>query len=281
MSKMKKGHQFLFGVLQSVGGSLVTSTATAIWQQVHRGSVDWLPITALFIITCLVFFGVIKLGQRQVPNIPIPTPPSETHYRLKIHSAEYGAGKSVGQVDHYLRARATDVLYARVNADLFGGYDPASGLPKQLSVVYSFDGGKERTAVRNEHDLIVLPEDPEGPAALFSPLQIEAFQLAKDIHKFLGDFEPKPPQFEHDWPERKRLERITERGRWAEKLMNGYRLRFEKRDKEIELKFGELGIKAHALSEQPRKIEERIKRWEEELVAMAHRMDGVNLSVGA
>ena len=133
---MKKGHQFLFGFLQSVGGSLVTSTATAIWQQVTVAQWIGCLSTALFIITCLVFFGVIKLGQQQVPNIPIPRRPLDSSTDSKIHSAEYPRGKSVGQVDHYLRARATDVLYARVNADLFGGYDPASGLPKQLSVVY-------------------------------------------------------------------------------------------------------------------------------------------------
>lgn len=56
MAESRHGHQFLLGVLQSVGGSLVTTIGSAIWQHVKHGSVDWLAICGLFILTAAVFF---------------------------------------------------------------------------------------------------------------------------------------------------------------------------------------------------------------------------------
>jgi hypothetical protein len=119
---------------------------------------------------------------------------------------------------------------------------------------------------------------PDPCVGLFAPLQIEAFQLAKDICKYRKEFEPKP-SFDNWKTEKEKLEKLEKRIDWAQRLMNGYQLRFEKRDKEIELKFGERGIRV-PMSSEPIKPEDKIALWVEELVALAHKIDGIQLSVG-
>jgi hypothetical protein len=112
---------------------------------------------------------------------------------------------------------------------------------------------------------------------MFSPLQIEAIELSRDILEYLKDFGLKPPTLNPGTPENRA--RICERAQWLERLMAGYQLRFEQRDKDISLKFQEKGMRTNVASE-PRFMEDKYHQWAEELIALAYKIDGINLSVG-
>jgi hypothetical protein len=96
--------------------------------------------------------------ERRSPEISFQ---EQKNSRLKIIEARYGVegGPDPEVYEEYLKPRIHgDALVGWVGADLFGGYQPVTGLPKRLRVRYSFDG-KEATVERPEQAMIVLPED--------------------------------------------------------------------------------------------------------------------------
>lgn len=159
----RNSQEFLSGVLQSVGGSIVLGIVGAIWEKLKHGSVDWLAIGGLFIAACVVFFVLFYFFRRSPAQHKEPSKPQSDLQpsRLKIIWAHFGAaeGPSRPVGEEYLQPRICgDSLVGWVGSDLFGPLDPAIGLAKRLTVRYSFDG-EEATVVRQEHELLVLPED--------------------------------------------------------------------------------------------------------------------------
>lgn len=121
---------------------------------------------------------------------------------------------------------------------------------------------------------VMLPPTTEW----FSPLQVEALQLSRDIRAYLNECGEKPGLLKPGSSEN--LARIDERMKWSMRLEAGYKLRFETRDKEIDLKFSEKGISVRTSANPPRYINERYYEWAEELVALAYKVEGIALSVG-
>jgi hypothetical protein len=135
---------------------------------------------------------------------------------------------------------------------------------------------RESTAENNR--LVDLGKKVER---LFDPLQLEAFELAKEMREFVTQAEP-IPVLDANGPEQEKLKQINLRGEWREKLRNGYRLRFRERQEKLFQKFGTRGVRAEgataaSLPGRP-PIEKQIP-WEAAvLAAMAHRLDGVMLA---
>ena len=61
--------------------------------------------------------------------------------------------------------------------------------------------------------------------AVFSPLQMEAFCMAKDLLKFLSDFEPMPPLIGPGNTDRDKITNRDQRSRWRERFNSGFALR--------------------------------------------------------
>jgi hypothetical protein len=162
----KNGKNFLSGVLQSIGGSLVLSIFGAIWDKMKHGSVDWLGIAVLFILACIVLFTLFYFFRRS-DSLPRqetlqPLSPQPQSSRLKIIEARYGVdgGPDPEVAEEYLKPRIHgDSFVGFVGADLFYGYQPViNRTDRRLKVRYSFDG-KEAAVERPDHAMLVLPED--------------------------------------------------------------------------------------------------------------------------
>lgn len=81
---------------------------------------------------------------------------------LVIHSAVYGTGSDADlDVTNTLRQAERDALVIDVENKTFGSDDPAYGIPKQLTVEYSYGNHVRKTIVWPEHSRLILPEDPE------------------------------------------------------------------------------------------------------------------------
>jgi hypothetical protein len=82
--------------------------------------------------------------------------------KLVIHSAVYGTGSEADvDVTDILRNSDRDALVVDVENKSFGSDDPAYGIPKQLTVEYSYGNHVRKTIVWPEHSRLILPEDPE------------------------------------------------------------------------------------------------------------------------
>jgi hypothetical protein len=111
---------------------------------------------------CVIVGAILNFARRGKKHKERPLEPSpDRPSRLRIISSYYGVegGRDEEVTETYLRPRIRgDALVAWVGADLFGAYQPVFGL-KRLKVHYSFEG-KDATIVREENQLLVLPEDP-------------------------------------------------------------------------------------------------------------------------
>jgi hypothetical protein len=81
--------------------------------------------------------------------------------RLRILDARYGVGNfSDCDVTEFLQGLQRDGIQVHVGNNLIPGKpDPAPGIKKQLTVVYSFAGGPSKTCVRKEDSSLFLPVD--------------------------------------------------------------------------------------------------------------------------
>jgi hypothetical protein len=90
--------------------------------------------------------------------------------------------------------------------------------------------------------LPALPSVPKSQAVedLFSSLQIEAFQLAKNLRSFLKEIGPHPEITKANGElDHRAAVKYTE---WSAKLINGYRGRFASKVELIMTNFGDLGV---------------------------------------
>jgi hypothetical protein len=178
----------------------------------------------------LMLFATVLIAKSYFsrhPESPAEPPPSSGDSpvslkpaKLKIISANYGVeGKADPDVSPTLQSRIGDALAVWVENDL-AGHDPVHGVPKRLKVSYSFEGSQPRMITREEHELLVLPEPPlrvgmddrtsiefrdqwaktkhlqayelgMEVSELFTPLQLEAFGIARDLRE-LALSKPRP-----------------------------------------------------------------------------------------
>lgn len=83
---------------------------------------------------------------------------------------------------------------------------------------------------------------------MFTPLQLEAFQLARDLRSFLREIGPRPTIDASTFPSTTNglaqsiVARFNLQSPWLQKLTSGYELKFAQRVKTVRLKFGECGL---------------------------------------
>jgi len=176
------------------------------------------------------------------------------------------------------RVRGAFEKSGQVEVSTYALRDPFKGETKRLWVTYSITKTVE---VPEEHPtprLLTLASlettqqqeiEKSELEKLFSPLQIEAFQLAKDMREFLASL-PAPSSTE-------------DRIQWRKNLRYGYELKFPDRQKNLLLRLGENGVRQPQFP--PKQIEIRLEeriRWEAALfTVMAHRLEGTRLKVEA
>ncbi|HZL50548.1 MAG TPA: hypothetical protein VFC37_06320 [Terracidiphilus sp.] len=147
--------------------------AMTIIQSTHPewfGNHPWiLPVSLLLIFAGLLFWltqigwiqRILGLSKVETSHVDLPNAKPQMESRLKIISSYYGVegGPDEEVTEKYLKPRmAGDSLVGWVGADLFGPFQPVTGLLKRLKVRYSFNG-KEATVTRPEHAILILPED--------------------------------------------------------------------------------------------------------------------------
>jgi len=225
-------------------GTGLALMATAFGAQVS-GWTHWITIgvgygigiVLILIATVLITKSYFSRESEHPSIAPTPSAPTSPS-RLKIISAFYGVetGPDKDVAEEYLRPKILGhSLVGWVGSDFFGPLDPAIGKHKRLKVRYSFDG-EEATVVRQEHELLVLPEDTflraqleacrtdlsqsqeadrqraedlresanrnleyRAKLAVFSALQWDALQLADDLAEFLKELGPAPaPKYSYE-----------------------------------------------------------------------------------
>lgn len=203
---------------------------------------------------------LVRQGEEKL-KLAAQKPPS----KLVIHSANYaavnGKGKTCDVTKFMRQIIVGDCLVHDIESHSFqiGGEnfvpkDPCFGEPKRLQVTYSYDGEPETTVERPEHSRIVLPQDTgidklsallkiaesvrdgtlvDGP--LFSPLQLEAFRLAKELRTFLEGLGLKPSVDKSKYPvtpeglEDFVRDSLRTEDPWLNKLQHGYAAQFSAR----------------------------------------------------
>lgn len=122
---------------------------------------------------------------------------------------------------------------------------------------------------------------PKEMEALLSPLQLEAFRVAKDIRFFLAAEASQLPSpnpsadFEAQWNYIFKV-----KVPWENRIENAYELDFSARLRSILLKFGKEGLRDEALNRLAGKIEkpeEDLTEIAERIICLAHQADGLNL----
>ncbi|HEY1498469.1 MAG TPA: hypothetical protein VGF88_02725 [Acidobacteriaceae bacterium] len=122
-----------------------------------------LLISLVAAIVCFLIGGILQLvaAFQRRSKLRGATHQESPPARLKIIEARYGVegGPDVDVYEKYLKPRIHgDALVGWVGVDLFGGYQPVINVYKRLRVRYSFEG-RERTIMRGENQMIVIPED--------------------------------------------------------------------------------------------------------------------------
>jgi hypothetical protein len=132
----------------------------------------------------------------------------------------------------------------------------------------------------------VAPASPADSASLavaelFSPLQIEAFQIAKELGYFLGTFGPEPEIDRSKMSADEAREVIFQKHiPRAQRILDGYALRFAPKIQTLVLKFGERGyvnLLIRTLLQDKVKTQKDIVYVRAALVALSHSVDGVRL----
>jgi len=278
----RMNHRWHTGILISciAAAAVIQAIEQALSQSPHLAAkfpdLGWLNYVPLALLSIAALLGIGLLirkwnrseatGQAQVVNSTVERSLS----RLKIISAYYGAdgGPDRDVAEEYLQPKIRgDSLVGFVGADLFGAYQPLIG-PKRLKIRYSFDG-EEATVVRRDQEMLVLPEDrflkgqleecqrqsklnqnqeSKAQLAMFLPVQIEAFQLAKDLRDFFAGLGPRPAfnkalqDGTREGIERALSDLHAREKPWDDKLLHGYSLRFAERVARMRHLLGEEGL---------------------------------------
>jgi hypothetical protein len=118
-------------------------------------------------------------------------------------------------------------------------------------------------------------EESAKELVMFTPLQIEAIKLSKDLMDFVSNFEPLPEY------EKGNTNALGARLKWRERLQASYQLKFEEREMNILLKFQQNNIRPNfpEAIRRIQKLEELIPINAANYVAMAHQLDGLELRV--
>jgi hypothetical protein len=242
----------------------------------------WLWVGIVVFVLSVIIPAIVRIFRKPNPDSIRVRHDS----RLKIISAYYGGihGESDEEVtEKYLQPRIQgDALVGWVGANLFGAFQPVINLPKRLKIRYSFNGGEEKTVVRQENELLVLPEDTylkgmDAPTSiklrdelektqyirahdlglevseLFTPLQIEAFQMSRELRLLVRNAGNKPRLDPGDYPPSVEgtaaysNEWDNTVGLWVAKLTHRYALDYGSRVKKLVHKFGIEGLSDEGL----------------------------------
>ena len=272
-------------LLKYLGGSSVLSAVwKAISQAVHHSPVDWLLFggLVLFGVVLIVIAFVVSRGMESVLEPKDGTLPTVRRQpgvaqapKLQILSAIYGPYKGKGEgvdVTEVLKGLLTsDALAVMINNDIFG--DPAIGKAKRLQVSYSYGSPAVVKIERRESDLMVLPEDTflkeqaennhaqeTTPQPLFTPLQIEAVQLAnelKEFHKSLPSY-PENAISPDETTERMGeliVEKMVQISAWAGQTGHAYSARFSARVTDFAHRLGAKGIDVSELEQYSESVD--------------------------
>jgi len=271
------------------GSSVLTSIGHACWLEFHRTPVDWYWFAALFFGgLLLVVIGVWRerKAPADLPSSPVVDPPMASPSKLIVDSAYYGieGGADEEVSDKYLRPRIRgDALVGWIGADLFGAYQPVFGR-KRLKVCYSFQG-KKATIVRQEDELLVLPEDPHLKEldGVLDQLQRDALRYVKELMRFV-DEEVKsfPDQGDPTKLSSKEMdERLDKRRAWTIRVEATYKGRFEPTENDLDLRFQQRSIRVIRIPSMPgyQLIQFRLRDTAAAIVSAVHELDGIHVRV--
>jgi hypothetical protein len=201
------------------------------------------------------------------PHAPVSKPPNrlkiiEAHYGIEgINDPDV--------THYLLERQHGDYFAEPIGADLFGGFDPVAGAPKRLKVRYALDGREatierpeynwmilpEDLFLKKQIDDLVhqlkvdrnqynsdlsrakefyeqcKAEKKELTAKLegLTPLQIEAFSIARDLRDFRAGLEPfpkrpiqRPGESDYDFMVRHISERHRMEADWGQRVLHAY-----------------------------------------------------------
>ena len=155
-------------IKRGFGCSLVTGLATALWEKLRHGSLDWYAIGGMFVLTLAVVLSIFWKREKRgaiAGEIEGNTKPEP---KLKIHRATWGDGPQAEvSVTDQLQNCPREALVIRVDHDLGGlTHDPAFAVRKRIEIDYSYGSDTLIHVSRLEPPAgqtmrLVLPEDTE------------------------------------------------------------------------------------------------------------------------
>jgi len=237
MPEKSVGGKLIEGILQNLGAALVIAIGAAGWQKVKHGSVDWWAIGALFALACAMFGSLIYFRRKETISAlereragKAPGTVIVPHWfgyesEEKWKKALVEEGRKENEKSHREELR-------RLSEELNG---KIASLQKELKQTQD-----ESVSIAINGELIGGPafhaqerarkEAASKPlSTLFSPLQVEAFSIARDLRSFLASQPPFPvesPQraeeSTEDYLVRFHKTKVEDQSRWRNKLMHGY-----------------------------------------------------------
>jgi hypothetical protein len=214
-------------------GSIPTATSDA-------GGAMRLPLPLTIILVLLFVAFIVPNAMKMIRKWREPDP---SH--LFIHHARYGYGNWWWQYRNVTKAVRSQIKNNSINLPVSNTYfgDPEFGRLKTLRVKYSYAGSTDIIELLEEKpdrpSRLVLPKDhrleqtnqptADTKPALFAPLQVEAFSLAKELRDFqdyLGPYPSDPVKQPHepngDYMVRDHTIRTEVRPQWEQKLSHGF-----------------------------------------------------------
>jgi hypothetical protein len=157
MSKNSGTREFFAGILSNaawewiknnLGGPTMMATAVALWGKFKHGSLDWFAIGGMFLLS-LVLILLSHRRTRSSESLPIPPTPT-------------------GVTDEQDADQARRMEVQR-KADLWRAQE------------------SRRICDEERREALKKLEEARSKLAVFTPLQWEAFRVAKDLRVLLGD----------------------------------------------------------------------------------------------
>lgn len=220
-----------------------------------------------------------------------PLIPAGILLAVKVHRSGWVKVKD----DLYLGMQITAVSYIalfiycairnvyREHVSLMKSYKQAKDQLEYLNSRPAWQGYQSeqqwKDSIDYQNRLIDIGRNLDG---FFSPIQLEALRLAKEIRNFLNSFESMPDPIDvRSQDEKKRLMQIDLRSSWRQRIKSAYALQFEGRVKQTKFKLEAAGFPAPLSSFRPKTHEPADEfEWEANVLTVwAHRMDGARLTV--